>query len=316
MRKSLTALTESAGLARLMKLAGLTLLTAALLFSCSDDADNNDDSGKDKPKPPTATVSIAVTLSDYLSIGNFEIISTDDYSVRSNLISELEQDNAVRAFNGDVYILERGGKDNIIKYNVKEMAPQYNRSLGEGLNLQDIAVVSETKAYISCYDVSYLIVFNPKTKERVSTIDLSPFNTYAGTDSAEATPYANSLAMYGNYVYVACQRLKYYSPADTSLIVVIDTRTDKIVTSINLNKQNPASMSVFGNKLLVSSSGVWFDATSAGVEMIDLVNNKNLGLIADGGTFGGSLGNIIFISQSKTGMPPSGVAVIKTGNTL
>ncbi|GBU20310.1 hypothetical protein R80B4_00186 [Fibrobacteres bacterium R8-0-B4] len=298
MRKSLTVL---AGLVRLM---GLTVigLTAALMMSCSDPVKS--DPPVVTPDDTTATdvISIAVTTisADY-SAANFEIISTDNYSVRQNLISGLYTDNIVRAFNGDVYILERFGKDNVIKYNAKKAAVEYQESLGEGLNIQDIAVVSETKAYISCNDNSDLIVFNPKTGKKVSTVDLSRFNTYAGTDSAEASPYASSLAVYGNYLYVACQRLKLFNPADTSLIAVIDTRNNEIVKSIKLNKKNPAAMDVFGNTLLVSSSGDWSDVTaaSAGIEMIDLTNNENLGLIADGGIFGGSLGNVIFISQSK-----------------
>jgi len=283
----------------LVKWIGLTVtvLSSTLLLSCSDDTDDP------VQQPSTSTVSIAVTtISATYDAANFEIISTDNYSVRQNLIPGLHTDNVVRAFGGDVYILERFGKDNVIKYNAGKMAVEYQEHIGEGLNIQDIAVVSETKAYISCYDVSDLIVFNPKTGKKVSTIDLSRFNTYAGTDSAEASPYANSLAVYGDYLYVACQRLNsLFEPADTSLIAVIDTRMDAIVTSVKLNKKNPASIDVFGNRLLVSSSGDWFDVTaaSAGIEMIDLTNNENLGLIADGSAFGGSLGNVIFISQNK-----------------
>jgi len=178
----------------------------------------------------------------------------------------------------------------------------YQESVGEGLNIQDIAVVSETKAYISCLQNSGLVIFNPKTGKKVSTIDLSRFNAYAGTDSAEAYPFANSLAVCGDYLYVACQRLNsLFEIADTSLIAVINIRTDAIVASINLNKRNPSAMSVFDNMLLVSSSGDWSDVTAAssGIEMIDLVRNENLGLIADGSAFGGSLTDVIFISRNK-----------------
>jgi len=297
MSKSLTVLKGLAGLARL---TGLTGLAAVLLMSCGDPPDDPIDNDVE---PPTATVSIAVTAiaADYTA-ANFEIISTDNYSVRQNIIPGLHTDNAVRAFNGDVYILERFGKDNVIKYNAKKTAVEYQEHIGEGLNIQDIAVVSETKAYISCLQNSGLIVFNPKIGKKLSTIDLSRFNAYAGTDSAEAYPFASALAVYGDYLYVACQRLNsLFEVADTSLIAVINTRTNAIVTSIKLNKKNPASMDVLGDKLLVSSSGDWSDvtATSSGIEMIDLVNNENLGLIADGGAFGGSLGSVIFVSQSK-----------------
>jgi len=179
---------------------------------------------------------------------------------------------------------------------------EYQVNLGEGINIHDIAVVSETKAYISCLQSKDLIVFDPKAGKKLSTIDLSRFNAYAGTDSAEAYPFMSSLAVYDNHLYVACQRLNsLFEPADTSLIAVIDINTDEIIASIKLQKKNPASMSVFDNKLLVSSSGDWRDAaaSTSGIEMIDVTSNENLGVIADGIAFGGSLGDIVFVSQSK-----------------
>jgi len=136
--------------------------------------------------------------------------------------------------------------------------------------------------------------------EPSTTIDLSAFNTYAGTDSAEASPYAGALARYGDSVYVACQRLKNLSPADVSLIVVVDTRTDKVVGSIPLNKKNPVSMDVFGDKLLVSSAGDYSGgAATGGVELIDLTNRQNTGVAADGGEFSGHIGNLVFVSADK-----------------
>jgi len=300
MRKSLTVLKGLAGSVRLTGLAGMI---AVLLMSCGDPVKSDPTVVIPEDTATTDVIRIAVTTisADY-SAANFEIISTDNYSVSQNLIPGLHTDNVVRTNGGDVYILERFGKDNVVKYNANEMTVEYQEHIGEGLNIQDIAFVSETKAYISCHESADLIVFNPKTGKSVSTIDLSRFNAYAGTDSAEAYPYAGALAVYGDYLYAACQRLNSsFEPADTSLIAVIDTRTDAIAASVKLIKKNPAAMDIFGGKLLVSSSGDWSDVTaaSAGIEMIDLSVNENLGLIADGGAFGGSLGNVIFISQSK-----------------
>jgi len=151
---------------------------------------------------------------------------------------------------------------------------------------------------ISCGDNSG---GNPVVNDpQYAIIDLSAFNTYAGTADAEATPYASALARYGDSVYVACQRLKNFSPADVSLIVVVDARTDQVVGSITLNKQNPVSMDVFGDKLLVSSAGDYSgDAATGGVELIDLANRQNTGVVADGGEFSGHIGNVVFVSADK-----------------
>jgi len=291
MRKFFVGLTKFAG------------LTAVLLASCGDPVSDTvkTDPSVDPPIAPAIGIAVTTASANY-DAANFEIISTDDYSVRQNLFPGLYTDNAIRSFGGDVYILERYGKDKVTKYNTIKTATEYQEAIGVGLNIQDIAVISETKAYLSCHESADLIIFNPKTGKRVSTIDLSRFNTYVGTDSAEAYPYMSSLAVYGDYLYVACQRLNgQYGAADTSLIAVIDTRTDAVVTSVKLNKKNPASMDIFENRLLVSSSGDWADVTAAtsGVEMIDLTSNENLGLIADGSAFGGALGNVVFVSSDK-----------------
>ena len=224
---------------------------------------------------------IAVAATDYQTAGNFEIILAD-YTVKPNLLPGLHTDLAVRARGRYVYILESMGKDKVTKYDSKGGKTVLEEPLGAGLNIQDIAVVSDTKAYISSYQTSDLIVFNPATGKEASKISLAEFNTYAGTDSAEATPYASALAVYDGYVYVACQRLKNFEPADTSLIVVIDSRTNTVSRSIKLNKKNPSSLDVFQGRLLVSSPGDWFDASTGGVEAIDLTSNTNQGVKFDG----------------------------------
>ena len=249
----------------------------------------------------------AVTAAADFSMANFEIIAADNRAACRNLLDGLHTDHAIRTHGNDIYILERFGKDNIIKFDAKERLPVYQQSLGSGLNIQDIAVISETKAYVSSYHNSDLIIFNPQKGEKISTVDLSRFNTYAGTDSAEAHPFVSALAVYGNYVYAACQRLKTvqssfgatFEIADTSIIAIIDTRTDMITGHIALHKKNPASMHIYRDKMLASSTGDWFDHTTGGVEMIDLITNQNLGIVAEGSDFGGSVTNVIFVSPNK-----------------
>ncbi|MFP4013339.1 MAG: hypothetical protein ACLFVQ_04585, partial [Chitinispirillaceae bacterium] len=256
--------------------------------------------------PANRSIAAASVSSDYAS-ANLDIISAEDYSSSTNLLPSLHTDIAVKTLNSSIYLLERFGKDNVIKFDSDALLTDYQENLGSGLNIQDIALVNETKAYISSYQTKDLIVFNPETGEEVTTIDLSDFNTYAGSDSSEQHPFMSSLAVYENRLYVACQRMKTvqttygssFEPADTSLIVVIDTESDRITGSIALEKKNPASMDIFHNRLLVSSTGSWSDATDGGVEMIDLEQNENLGVVAEEGDFGGNITNVAFVSLQK-----------------
>ena len=285
--------------------AVVLLMLAASQMACSDKGDNITGPVTNEKDTAATLIAVGTVAADY-SAGNFEIISVgDSVAVEKNLIPDLHTDIVVRAYRGDVYILERMGRDKVIKYS--NGAVVYDEPLGTGLNVQDIAVVSAAKAYISSYSGSDLIVFNPTTGSKVSPIDLSRYNTYAGTDSAETSPFASALAVYNDYVYVACQRLKTvqsdwgasFVPADTSLIVVIDTRADTVLTSIKLHKKNPAAMDVFQRRLLVSSPGDWYDAATGGVEQIDLTSNTNQGVKVEGSAFGGSVTALVSVSLDR-----------------
>ena len=290
---------------KVLVLAGslvVLLMLSALQMSCSDKSVSPTPGKESKP----ALLAVATVAADY-SAGNFDIIS-EDYTAEPDLLPGLYTDLVARARGRYVYILERYGRDKVIKYDSKDRKKEYEEVLGPDLNIQDIAIVSDTKAYISALESSGLIVFNPAAGRKTSTIDLSSFNTYAGTDSAEASPFASALAVYGDYVYVACQRLKTvqtdwgssFVPADTSLIAVIDSRDNTVSASIKLSKKNPASISVSGNRLLVSSSGDWYDPdVPGGVELIDLDNNTNLGVVAEKSAFGGSISTVVFVSPDK-----------------
>ncbi len=248
---------------------------------------------------------IGTTSSDYSS-SNLDILTTSTRSTAKNQL-KLHTDHLIRVKDGAAYILERSGKDNIIRYDYKNNVIGYQENLGSGINIQDIAFVSSTKAYITAYQSSDLIVFNPETGKKVKVIDLSAYNSFAGTDSAESVPFMSSIMTYENKVLVACQRLQTvqgpwgstWAPGDSSCILIIDTESDQVEEAIILNKKNPAAIDTFGNRLFVSCSGSWFDPTDGGVEMIDLANFSNLGVVAEESAFEGNIGNIAAVSLQK-----------------
>jgi len=259
-----------------------------VLFAFLSCVDNGNSVNPPPKSESSRKIAVITTVNDFTSPMNFQIIDVGsaDYTVSANnlITGPLHTDLAVRTYGKDIYILERYGKDNIIKYDSKEMAVDYSEPLGLGasINIQDIAVVSQTKAYISCLNSKDLIVFNPNTGKRISAIDLSDYS------AGEAPhPYAGALAVYGPYVYVACQRFTtdFYGVQDYGQIVIIDSRTDEVEKVITLERKNPQSMDIFHNRLLVASAGEMDSETFAyvggGVEMIDLTANQNIGVIAD-----------------------------------
>jgi len=255
----------------------------------------------------------AVSISyDYTS-GNIGLYSISDTTAYKNLLSTWS-DNDVRAFGGSLYILERYGKDNLLKINGSEISSTnvtYEKNIGQSVNIQDIACINSSKAYITQYASSQVVIIDPSTGLKSSkTIDLSPYNTYTGTDSMDVVPYMSKELYYNGKVYIACQRLKapaggYIQAADTSKIIVINATTDSVVKAINLAYKNPQELSIFNGKLYVGSVGIW-GVNDGGVEAIDLATDSNIGSIADESAFSGDIASIIVVSDIK------GYAVIST----
>jgi hypothetical protein len=250
------------------------------------------------------TVVATTTAADYSS-GNVGTLRLEDNSVQQNLLA-VHSDTYIRTYHGAMYIIERLGKDNVIKITGRDIAPakvDYQVNIGHSVNLQDIAFANDNKAYITQLQSKDLVIFNPATGAKTGSIDLSRFNTFAGAANAEPYPYMSSAVVYGGFLYVACQRLAhsgaYLIPGDTSLIVILSTISDSVTGTIALSKKNPYSVSICNGKMFVSSSGAWGNATDGGVECVDLFSNMNLGVVAMEGDFGGDISTIQMTGPDK-----------------
>ncbi|MBN1980396.1 MAG: hypothetical protein JW795_02610, partial [Chitinivibrionales bacterium] len=111
------------------------------------------------------TMFVIATTSDFLT-GNMAIAGAGgNFPAKSSLLP-IHSDSRVQTYGGSVYIIERFTKDNIIRINGSTISPAtiaYQHHLGDGVNLHDIAFISETKAYVTQYNSADLLVFNPAT---------------------------------------------------------------------------------------------------------------------------------------------------------
>jgi hypothetical protein len=264
------------------------------------------------PSTPAGTVAIrhnaviAGTASSDYAAGNMGFVDLADASSAQNCIT-IFSDNLVVTHGKSVFVLERAGKDNIIRFKEGLLgtgAVLYQKHLGQNLNIADMVFVSDTQAYVACNLGKKLLVVDPSPGAVVDSIDLSRFNAYAGTDSAAAIPYMQALALYNGKLYVACERLKTDAsnlpqPADTSVVAVIDVANDSVVGAIALAKRNPYSMAAFGSSLYVVSTGAWGNASDGGIEQIDMVIDKNMGVVAEEALFGGDISSVCMVSDQK-----------------
>ena len=179
-------------------------------------------------------------------------------------VATVSSDAVLRSFNGLLYVVNRFGFDNIQVLDPgNNFATVRQFSVGNGSNPHDIEFVSATKAYVTRYESSELWIVNPQTGQHTGTVSLADFA------DADGIPEMDRLALRNGRLFVSVQRLdrnSFFSPTDSSQVVVIDAATNALVDAdpghagvqgIILPFQNPGTEIVVdpAGKLLVGCSG-------------------------------------------------------------
>lgn len=110
------------------------------------------------------------------------------------------------------------------------------------INPRHIHIVSDTKAYITDLYAPYLTIFNPQTMEYIGSI---------ATEQPDALGYNSTeqMVQWGDYVFTNCW-------CYSKNVLVIDTRTDKVVDTITLGSWQPKSLAMDARgKLWVITDG-------------------------------------------------------------
>ncbi len=186
-------------------------------------------------------------------------------------------DAVLRFHQGLLYVIERIGCDNI-----RVLDPANNFSLvrqfsvGNGSNPYDIVHVSPTKAYVSRYETGELWIVNPQTGMKTGEVSL------AGFADADGIPEMAQMALRNGRLFVAVQRVdrdQFFTPTDSSQIVVVDAATDALVDAdpvapgvqgILLPHQNPTTEIVtdLAGDLLVGCTG-FYGLNDGGIVRLD-----------------------------------------------
>jgi len=156
-------------------------------------------------------------------------ISTIDFGPpRTPVIDRavLCSDAVLRYAFGTLYSVERFGCDNVRAFNPVTLALFNQYSVGNGSNPNDLCVYQPGKAYIARYDTPDIWVVAPASGFFFRDISLAAFADKDGL------PEMNRMVEHAGRVFVSCQRLdrdNFFSPTDSSLVVVINTATDEPV---------------------------------------------------------------------------------------
>lgn len=248
-----------------------------------------------------------ITCTDF-SAGELSAVTLSNRAVAAG-VSSVHTDAAVRWYGGKVYVVNRAGQDNI---QILDPALNYavvgNHSTGNGSNPYDIAFVSPTKAYVTRYNGTSVLIMNPTNGATLGVIDLSGFA------DADGIPEMARAIRVGRYLFVAVQRLdrnNFYAPTDSSAVVVVDTQTDQVVDvdavnpgvqGILLAAQNPVTDFAFDRattRLLIGCAG-FYGATDGGIAAVDPVFFQSLGLAISEAALGGDVGDVEWMSPTRS----------------
>lgn len=251
------------------------------------------------PQLARAAESRAFVLTTDFSTGS---LSTVDLATRavSQDVEPAVSDATFRWYQGNLYIVNRFGGDNVQVVDGATLNTVHQWSTGNGSNPQDICFVSPTKAYVTRYELGDLLILNPQTGASPGVIHLGPFA------DADGIPEMAHMIRVERYVFVALQRLNRnagFTPTDTSLIAVIDSQADTVVDvdpvrpgvqAIVLTGKNPVTQFEFDratSRLLIGCAGA-FGALDGGIEWIDPVHFRSLGYAITESALGGDVGDV------------------------
>ncbi|MFH0799137.1 MAG: hypothetical protein V2A66_03010 [Pseudomonadota bacterium] len=274
-------------------------------------------------------------------IGNLSsiLLSTPASPVLARVTTD-GSDAVAKSFGGRIYVVNRLGADSIQVIDPSNFSVAADYSVGKGSNPQDIAVVSDEKAYVSrldsqndTSDTGDVLVINPLTGAKLGSIDLKPYTDPNGNRLARAA----QMVLVGKQLYVCIQDL----PADMSKsastngkVAIIDTETDGLV-DVDLNAAGTQVIELTGrdpwgityspltDKLYVADSGTFVNLAAdtsdkfGGIEVIDHKTNRSEGIVVDDAALGGGIYEVR-IASAELGFtitsPSLGVAKIASFN--
>lgn len=202
---------------------------------------------------------------------------------RNALALGVAGDSIARVAGHALLVLNRapGTGDNVALFDLRAQPPRYvaqvplvsaaERASGQrAANAHDAVAVDDHRLYVTRYDLPSLAVLDLRTCAVTTTIDLSAHQ------GAARLPHMDALVRVGHEVWVTLQRLDdAAAPTQRGLIVRVDTRTDRVVGTVELPRANPVTpwrWMTPGRTLLVGTVGSYRTVGDGAVERVDVVD--------------------------------------------
>lgn len=256
--------------------------------------------------PPAHAASRAFVVESDFSSGSFSSFDAVSRAASCD-VSSAHSDARVRGYDGKVFIVNRFGADNVTVLDAATFAFVRQFSVGNGANPYDIAFASPTKAYVTRYESSDLWIVNPSTGAHTGTVSL------AALADADGVPEMDRLHRVGPLLFVSLQRVDRnagFQPTDSSLVAVIDTRTDALVDcdpiapgtqGILLARTNPVTpfvLDVPRSRLYLGCAGA-YGVADGGIVAIEPATLRSGGVVASEDSLGGDVLDLAWAGDDR-----------------
>ena len=235
---------------------GFTSLLTTLVLAAGCDGEGSSSHQDPVVFPTDECVCLALGADYANNAGSATAIGIPSLAQANVAHGGISGDPVVRYESGKFYIVNRVVA-NLTVVDTASFAVEAQFSVGEPTaNPQDVAVLGDQAWIVYLAEPSVKVFDLSDTAAAPTTIALPKIAA-----DLDGNPDAASIAIVGGKAYVTVQHLEMFAPAASGQVVVIDTATRTVTTTLDLPEQNPTNfLRAHGDTLFV---GVTPDYTPA-----------------------------------------------------
>ena len=275
-------------------LAGSTL--AFYMQGCSDNATSADDD------TPLSKGSVYVYTSEWTAKSG-ELRWIDEDGKLSKKSVEFYQDSKIVGVDGNLFVLEGSGTDNLILVDPSTNEKKWEKSLEDLANPKDVVKANKDEVWVALEGVSNFIKVAVKDGKIVKTVKTDGFEIKKGQSPHLVDFETRNDTLFGLFQrYTSTPSDDGYPKMDYStpgLLAMYKLEDGSLLDTVQLVKNNPQVMGFAKGKLYVGSVGDYATADMYGIEVVDLAKKKSSAVV-DGKSLGGGVYAMAF--DSKDGL--------------
>lgn len=251
---------------------GLSILSFTLMLSCAKNGDINYSGDPQGTVQSDGTSTYAVVATGIFGSGGAHSIVS--YNAPRSVLNDLlptSDDIKISSYGKYFYRIEGSNSHSITKFSLEAPAQPIWQFSTEGTENNsypyEVVSLNNNKAYVIRYGSPKVWIINPSTNTesefKIGELDLSSYE-----NCGDGSPDPSSAVIVGKKLFIAMQRLCWWSPSEDSYIAVFDTETDQEINTgqgesglfgIKLDVRNPSKEIKYYNGYIYTAGTIYPD---------------------------------------------------------